>query len=90
MITSDLKIELIQKIIESSNLDLLLRIKEIIEASDSYHVNARPFVYQNLVEVRVFSDLEQAKIDKAMIQYQNGDCISDDEAQKEIQEWLED
>lgn len=90
MITSDLKIELIQKIIESSNLDLLLRIKEIIEASDSYHVNERPSVYQNLVEVRVFSDLEQSKIDKAIIQYQNGDCISDVEAQKEIQEWLED
>jgi hypothetical protein len=53
-------------------------------------VNERPSVYQNLVEVRVFSDVEQAKIDKAMIQYQNGDCISDDEAQKEIQEWLED
>lgn len=90
MITSDLKIELIQKIIESSNLDLLLKIKEIIETSDSYQVNERPSIYQNLVEVRVFSDVEQAKIDKAMMQYEKGECISDDEAQKEIQEWLED
>ena len=41
-------------------------------------------------KIRVFSEEEQRKINLAVQQYENGECICDEEAQKEIQEWLED
>ena len=41
-------------------------------------------------KIRVFSAEEQRKINLAIQQYENGECISDEEAQKEIQQWLED
>ena len=45
--------------------------------------------YKKTEKVRVFNEWEQARIDKALKQYENGECISDEEAQKEIEKWFE-
>ena len=86
------KLELIRKIISTTDLQTLIQIEEILKNETSHInvVNEPSSVYQKIEEVRVFDELQQAKIDKATRQYENGECISDEEAQKEIQAWLED
>ncbi len=91
MKNADLKIELIQKIIESDNLDILMNISELLHPEIAVlQVNEPTEVYEKTEKIRIFNESEQAKIDKALFQYENGACISDEEAQKEIQAWLED
>lgn len=99
MNTSDLKLELIKAIIDSNDINLLLKIKTLFveknySGSDenSATVNEPSVEYKNLKaqNIRIFSDAEQKKIDQALKEYENGECISDEEAQKEIKAWLED
>jgi hypothetical protein len=40
-------------------------------------------------DIYVFSEEQQKRIDLALKQAENGECISDEEAEKEIQAWLE-
>ena len=64
------------------------KILEIINDFESNSlVNEPAIIYE---KIRIFSAEEQRKINLAVQQYENGECISDEEAQKEIQEWLED
>lgn len=85
---AELKLEIIAKIIAIDDGALLIRIKEIIETYEANSlVNEPSITYE---KIRVFSEEEQRKINIAVQQYENGECISDEEAQKEIQEWLED
>jgi hypothetical protein len=88
MSTSDLKLKLIAKIIEIDNAVLLDRIDEILNSFEPNSVIHEPT--STYERIRVFSEEEQRKINLAVKQYENGECISDEEAQKEIQEWLED
>lgn len=99
MTASELKLYLIQKIIETDDTDLLLKIKSLLEENNyliseenSSSVNEPALKYENLENsnIRIFTPSEQKKIDQALREYENGECISDEEAQKEIQAWLED
>jgi hypothetical protein len=85
MSASDLKLKLISQILATNDNILLDRIEDIIKSN--FQVNEPTSTYER---VRVFSEEEQHKINLAVQQYENGECISDEEAQKEIQEWLED
>lgn len=40
-------------------------------------------------DIYVFSEEQQKRIDLALKQVENGECVSDEEAEKEIQAWLE-
>ena len=91
---NELKLELIAKIIDTNDFKFLLKIITLLEVQnytqlkkDISSVNEPALKYES---VRVFSAEEQRKINLALEQYKNGECISDKEAQKEIQEWLED
>ena len=99
MTASELKLYLIQKIKETEDIDLLLKIKSLLEENNyliseenSSSVNEPALKYENLENsnIRIFTPSEQKKIDQALREYENGECISDEEAQKEIQAWLED
>ena len=88
MNVAELKLEIIAKIIATDDVVLLNKIQEIINDYESNSfVNEPTTTYE---KIRVFSAEEQRKINLAVQQYENGECISDEEAQKEIQEWLED
>jgi len=94
MNTSELKLDLIKKIINTDHINLLLKISALLNGENYAKleeklssVNETALKHEN---VRVFSAEEQRKINLALEQYKNGECISDEEAQKEIQEWLED
>jgi hypothetical protein len=99
MTTSELKLDLIQKIIETNDIDLLLKLKSLLEGKNyaeaeevTFEVNEPVVEYKKskTKNIRIFSEAEQKKIDQALKEYENGECISDEEAQKEIQAWLED
>ena len=94
MNTSELKLDLIKRIIDTDHINLLLKISALLNGENYAEleenlssVNETSLKYEN---VRVFSAEEQRKINLALEQYKNGECLSDEEAQKEIQEWLED
>ena len=94
MTISELKVALIQKIIDCNDINLLMQISDLLEGENydaseenASEVNASVLKYE---KSRVFTLEEQSKIDFALEQYKNGECISDEEAQKEIQAWLED
>ena len=78
MSTAELKTELIKNISLTHDLSKLQQIKQIFDID----------YLQS--DVRVFTTEERLKIEKALKQYENGECISNEEAEKEIQGWLED
>ena len=89
---AELKLELIRKIIATNDLTILMKIEAILNDSTQTipEINEPPTAYDKTEKVYVFNEWQQARIDKALQQYENGECISDEEAQKEIQAWLED
>ena len=94
MSTAELKLELISKINATNDAELLLKISALlIEIKNNETQSDVPILNEPVAtyeKIRVFSAEEQRKINLAVQQYENGECISDEEAQKEIQEWLED
>jgi hypothetical protein len=91
---AELKLEIIAHIIATNDIELLLKINALLiekennkAQNDTAILNEPTATYES---IRVFSEEEQRKINLAVQQYENGECISDEEAQKEIQKWLED
>lgn len=84
---AELKLEIIAQVIATDDINILNKVHKIINDYESnLLVNEPTTIYER---TRVFSKEEQRKINLAVQQYENGECISDEEAQKEIQEWLE-
>ena len=77
MSTAELKSELIKNISSTEDLMVLNQIKQIFELD-----------YLEK-DVYIFTPEQQKRIDISMKQYRNGEYISDKEAQKDIQAWLE-
>ncbi|WP_291117090.1 hypothetical protein [Flavobacterium sp. UBA6135] len=86
-----LKLQIIAKIMSTDDVELLNRIQEIIDAykSNSF-VNEPSSTYQKTTSenIRVFSEWEQKRIDIALKQVENGEYITDEEAQIEIEKWF--
>ncbi|MDE3182350.1 MAG: hypothetical protein KGM16_02925 [Bacteroidota bacterium] len=76
MSTLELKKNLIEKISKIENEDLLNEVNRLIEIETSD------------IEVYKFSDEQKAAIAEAQIQIKNGEFLTDEEATKEINEWL--
>lgn len=91
MTIAELKLELIGKIIVINEITILTNIDELLNNfnKSSSLVNEASIDYTTTKNIRVFNEWEQSKIDKAIQQFDNGECISDEEAQKEIQAWFE-
>ena len=86
MTIAELKLDIIAKIIATDDVALLNKIKEIIDSLDTnFLINEPTTTYE---KTRIFSAEEKRKINIALKQVENGEYISDEEAQKEIQEWL--
>jgi len=77
MNTSELKLDLIKAISETNDIVFLNEVKKLLNYK------------RNENSVRVFNDVEQARIDKSMIDYKNGNVTSDEEAQTEIEKWFD-
>ena len=97
MTTSELKLYLFKKISEKTDIDLLLKIKSLLE-ENNYEVSEEnsSIVNEPAIEykisktrnIRIFSETEQKRINIALEQYENGEWISNEEAQIELEKWL--
>lgn len=92
-----LKLDLIKKIIETNDIDLLLKIKSLSdnknysESGENVSSANEPVAeYEKLKtnDIRIFSEAEQKKINIALEQYENGEFISNEEAQIELEQWF--
>jgi hypothetical protein len=92
MNTTELKSELIAQIIATDDRILLDKIKEIIVAYQSnLLVNEPTSTYEKVASEKIydFNEWQQKRIDIALKQVENGEYISDEEAQIEIERWFE-
>jgi len=86
----NLKIEIIQRIIDSNDTFLLLKIKEILVLpTDSIELNEPQTVYETSSTKFVLNDWQKARIKKAKQQIENGEFLTEEEAAIEIQKWFE-
>lgn len=86
---AELKLELILKIIETDDLETLLKIKDLIDKFDTnFKVKEPTSTYSKAEEVHVFNEWQQARIDIALKQVADGLVISDEEAEIKIQKWF--
>jgi len=90
MKSAELKLELITQIISTNDLATLMKIKTILNNSDQsiLEINETTTDYIKTEKVYVFNEWQQKRIDIALKQVENGECISDEEAEKEIQIWF--
>jgi hypothetical protein len=92
MNTTELKSELIALITATDDRILLDKIKEIIASYESnLLVNEPTSTYEKVAseKIYVFNEWQQKRIDIALKQVKNGEYISDEEAQIEIEKWFE-
>lgn len=90
MKSAELKLELITQIISTNDLATLMKIEAILNNSDQsiLEINEPSTAYIKTEKVYVFNEWQQKRIDIALKQVENGECISDEEAEKEIQLWF--
>lgn len=92
MNTDKLKSELIAQITATNDSVLLLKIKEIIDSHQTiFSVNEPTSTYEKTVqkEVYIFNEWQQKRIDIALKQVENGEYLTEEEDQKEMQKWFE-
>lgn len=77
MSVADIKSNIINEI---SSLDDILKLEKITKILG---------IGMPKNHIYVFSEEQQKRIDLALKQVENGECVSDEEAEKEIQAWLE-
>lgn len=87
---AELKLKIVQKIIETDDLNLLLKIESFLNDSTSNEIKESASIYKKTEDVYAFNDWQEEKVKKALQQFDNGEFISDEEAQTEIQSWIED
>ncbi len=94
---AELKLEIIAQIIATDDVDLLLKIKSLLndknysKAEENISYVSEPVLeYEKTTseKIYVFNEWQQKRIDIALKQVENGECISDEEAQIEIEKWF--
>ena len=88
---AELKLEIIAKIIATDDEALLNKIQEIINDYESNSlVNEPTSTYEKETSENFFilNEWQQKRIDLALKQVENGEYISDEEAEKEMQKWF--
>lgn len=92
MSIAELKLELIAQIIATNDNALLNRIKEIINSYESNLLVNEPIsTYEKVTseKVYVFNEWQQKRIDITLKQVENGEYLTEEEAEKEMQIWFE-
>jgi predicted transcriptional regulator len=89
MTSSDLKIDLIQKISACNDIDLLMKIDELVSLLNLNEVNKPSTVYQKEEKIFILSDEQIAIINKSIEQYKNGEFLTEEEEKKDIEKWFE-
>lgn len=91
MTIDELKLEIIARIMATDDVALLNKIIAIIDSIDTNSlVNEPTTTYEKVKseEIFVLNEWQQNRINIALKQVENGEYISDEEAEKEIQIWF--
>ena len=90
MKNADLKLELIQKIFECDDLDILMNISELLHPENAVlQVNEPMEVYEKTEKLYVLNDWQKKRIKIARQQIENGEFLTEEEADIEMQKWFE-
>ena len=87
MDSAKLKIELIQKIIETNDFELLEKMAEIILTP--IKIGEPATIYQKEEKVYILSEDQISVVNKSMEQYKNGKILTEIEAEKVLEKWFE-
>ena len=87
---NELKLELIAQIISTDDLELLMKIKAVLDNSNEniLEIKEPSTAYVKTEKVFILNEWQQKRIDIALKQVENGECISDEDAQIEIEKWF--
>ena len=91
MSTSDLKLKLIAQIIAIDDRYLLDRIEEVtnsIKSNSLVHESTSTYKASS-EKIHIFNEWQQKRIDIALKQAENGEYLTEEEDQKEMQKWFE-
>lgn len=86
---SELKLKLIEKIIHSNDIEFLMKIETFLVQNNDFMVNEPKTLYENSTKKFVLNDWQKARIKKAQQQIENGEFLTEEEAEIEIQKWFE-
>jgi hypothetical protein len=87
----ELKLEIIGKIIATDDVVLLNKIQEIINDYETNSVVNEPMAtYKKTTSEKIYilNEWQQKRIDIALKQVENGEYITEEEDQKEMQLWF--
>jgi len=88
---AELKLELIAQIIATNDTVFLDRIKEIMNSHESNSlVNDPVSTYEKATSEKIYilNEWQQKRIDIALKQVENGEYLTEEEDQKEMQRWF--
>jgi hypothetical protein len=86
----NLKLEIIQRIIDSNDKVLLLKIKEILMLpSNSIELNEPQTLYEKSSKKFALNDWQKERIKKAQQQIENGEFLTFEEDQIEMEKWFQ-
>ena len=90
MENANLKKEIIQKIINTDKIEILMDIYEILDSENNLiQINDPATVYERTEQKYVLNDWQKARIEIALKQVENGEVLTDEEAEIEMKKWLE-
>lgn len=85
-----LKIEIIQKIINTDDIEILMDIYEILDSEYNLtQINEPTTVYERTEQKYVLNEWQKARIEIALKQLENGEVLTEEEAEIEMKKWLE-
>ncbi len=87
---AELKLELIAKIIHTNDLETLIKIETVLNNIQQtiHEVNEPPTTYIKSEKVLVLNEWQQARIDIALKQIENGEYLTEDEDKIEMEKWF--
>jgi len=90
MENANLKKEIIQKIINTDKIEILMDIYEILDSENNLiQINEPATVYERTEQKYVLNDWQKARIEIALKQVENGEVLTEEEAEIEMKKWLE-
>ena len=87
MTIAEEKLELIQKIIACNDINILMEIKAMLLA-DKNQLAEPATSYKKEEKVYEFNEWQQERIHKSIKQVEKGEFLTEEEAEKDIQEWF--
>ena len=87
---AELKLELIKKIIKTNDEALLMKIEALLITltDQTFEVNELVTTYQKTEKILVLNEWQQARIDIALKQIENGDYLTEEEDKIEMEKWF--